>query len=128
MEVSMSAYLQGQVFADQRWGTRMPVSLMVASTYCEVRARGTYTVAVQDAQRLAEQIPDPDDLFGQLGAYFQMAITDLLGELSQKVSGVAQLTAVTPATVQAMQANLAPKFDEMGLKLQAVKIEAIESL
>ena len=124
----MNAYQSGQEWNDLRWGTVMPVTVMIASKLVEVRARGICSVAVADPARLEEKVPDPDNLPAYVKSLLAQTISDLIGERSGEVSDVAQLTAITAQTVQTFQTNLESKLNPIGLKLKNVTIEAIESL
>jgi len=124
----MSAYQLAQEWNDLRWGTVMPVALMIGSTFVQVRARGSFSLAVIEPSRLEPQIPDPENLPAYLKSLLAQAIADILGERSAEVSNVAQLTTVTPQMIQALRTILEPKFKTLGLQLKNVTIEAIESL
>jgi membrane protease subunit (stomatin/prohibitin family) len=124
----MDTYNINQEIKDLRWGTRMPVALMIGSDFFEVRARGTISLVVKDVQRLQAKVPDASDLTAYLGSLLAMAITDLIGGLSAQVSTLAQLTTPSESTSHTFQAQLEPKLDELGLRIQTLKIEAIESI
>jgi membrane protease subunit (stomatin/prohibitin family) len=124
----MNAYQFAQEWNDLRWGTGMPVTVMIASKLAEVRARGICSVTVTDPARLEEKVPDPDNLAAYVKSLLAQTITDMLGERSAEVSDVAQLTAITPQMIQMFQTNLESKFNPIGLKLKNVTIEAIETL
>ena len=124
----MNAYQPAQEYNDLRWGTMMPVPLMIGSRLVQVRARGLCSLTVQDTQRLQAQVPDPDNLTAHVRALLASAMTDVLGELSLEATDVAQLTAVTEQATRALQSKLEPKFSALGLQMKAVKIEAIESV
>jgi membrane protease subunit (stomatin/prohibitin family) len=124
----MTTYQPAQEYNDLRWGTGMPIPLMIGSQLAQVRARGTCSLMVIDIQRLQQQVPDPDDLTAHVRSLLASIMTETIGELSQEVTNVAQLTTVTEHTIRAFQVKLEPKFKELGLQLKAVSIEAIESV
>ncbi|HEY5157621.1 MAG TPA: SPFH domain-containing protein [Anaerolineales bacterium] len=124
----MNAYQLAQEWNDLRWGTVMPVAVMIGSKLVQVRARGSCSLAVTDPSRLEEKVPDPDNLTAYVRSLLALTITDMLGERSGEVSDVAQLTAITPQTIQALRTTLEPKLDLVGLKIKNVTIETIESL
>ncbi len=124
----MAAYQLAQELNDLRWGTIMPVMLMIGSKLVEVRTRGTCSIVVTDPMKLEEQVPDPEALTAYVKSVLMQTITEMLGERSSGVSDVAQLTAVDAQTVQAFQAKLESKFNPIGLRLKNVSIDAIESL
>jgi len=124
----MNPYQPAQEYNNLRWGTMMPVMVMVGSSVIQVRARGNYSVSVTDPALLSQAVSDPEDLTGYLGSLVISMVTDLIGMRSSQVSDVAQLTAVTPETVQAFQAQLESRLKEIGLQLKQVSIDAIESI
>jgi len=124
----MNAYQLAQEWNDLRWGTVMPVTVMIGSDLVQVRARGSCSLAVTDPSRLEEKVPDPDNLTAYVKSLLAQTITDVIGEHSGEVSDVAQLTAITAQTIQTLQTKLEPKFNAVGLQLKNVSIETIESL
>jgi membrane protease subunit (stomatin/prohibitin family) len=124
----MNAYQLSQEWNDLRWGTVMPVVVMISSKMVQVRARGSCSLAVTDPRRLEEKVPDPDNLAAYVRSLLVQTITDMLGERSGEVSDVAQLTAISAQTIQALQTKLEPQFNAVGLQLKSVTIETIESL
>jgi membrane protease subunit (stomatin/prohibitin family) len=124
----MTAYPLSQEWNDLHWGTVMPVVVMIGSKVVQFRVRGVCSLAVTGPERLEEKVPDPENLAAYVKSLLVQTITDMLGERSSEVSDVAQLTAITPQTVQAFQALLEPKFNAVGLKVKSVTIEAIESV
>lgn len=124
----MSAYQPGQEFNNERWGTGMPIMVMVGSNVIQVRARGSFSAAVDDPAQLAAQAPDPDDLPAYMRSLVVSAATDFIGERSQAVATAAQLTAVSAQVAQALQAAVEARFKAAGLRLKSFSLEAIESL
>ena len=124
----MNAYQLAQEWNDLRWGTVMPVAVMIGSKLVQVRARGSCSLAVTDPARLEEKVPDPGNLAAYVKSLLAQTITDMFGERSGEVSDVAQLTAIIPQTIQALRTTLEPKLDLVGLKIKNVTIETIESL
>lgn len=124
----MTAYQLSQAWNDLRWGTVMPVTVMISSKLVQLRAWGSCSLAVTDPARLEEKVPDPDNLTAYVKSLIAQSITDMLGERSGEVSDVTQLTAITAQTIQALQTTLEPKFNVVGLRLKDVTIETIESL
>ena len=53
----MNPYQPAQEYNDLRWGTIMPVMVMVGSAVAQVRARGNYSVKVADSTLLAQAVP-----------------------------------------------------------------------
>lgn len=117
-----------QDYNDQRWGTRMPIALMIGSAVVELRARGTYSLTVVDSQRLQTEISDPEDLPNFVGSLVTVALTDAIGQMAQKATRVTQLTQSTEPVAQALRAGLESKLNALGLQLRALKVEAIEQV
>ena len=124
----MSTYQLAQEYKDIRWGTLMPVDVMVGSTYAQVRAFGLVSVRVVDPAQLEAQVPDPADLTRQVPMQVSRAIMDMIGMRSQQVSTVAELTIVTPETVQTLQAMLEPFYSALGLQLTQVSIQSMQTM
>ena len=124
----MNLYQSGQEINEIHWGTAMPIALKVGSQFVQLRARGTCSLVVQDIQQLQQQVPDPDNLTAHVRALLASVMEETIGELGLQSANVAQLTFVTTQTVQAVQAKLEPKFEQLGLQLKAISIEAIESV
>ena len=124
----MNAYQSAQEWDNLRWGTIMPVTVMIGSIFVEVRARGICSFAVADPVSLEEQVPDPDNLTTYVKSLLAQSIADLLGERSGEVSDIVQLTAITAQTIQTLQTKLDSKFSAIGLRLKSISIETIESL
>ena len=124
----MNAYQLDQEWKDLRWGTVIPVAVMIGSKVIQVRARGCCSLAVTEPERLEEKVPLPDNLPAHVKALLVQSMTDMLGEQSAGASEVAQLTTVTPQTVQALQTILEPKFTALGLQIKNLSIEAVECL
>jgi membrane protease subunit (stomatin/prohibitin family) len=124
----MAGYQNAQEFKDLRWGTGMPVAVLVGGQVVQARAYGTCAVVVTDPVQLAEHVPDPESLPDYVRSQATLAVTDMLGERSMHVTDLAQFTAINPATYQALRDNLEPRLAAIGLKLKAMRIEAIDRL
>jgi len=124
----MNSYQLAQEFIGLRWGTRMPISVMVNSTFVQLRARGTFSAIVVDPTQLVAEEPDPENIASHLQSVAVNTITDILGELSMSASDVGQLTTVPAQVVETFQTQLESRFKAMGLQLKEARIEAIESL
>jgi membrane protease subunit (stomatin/prohibitin family) len=124
----MNTYQLAQEWNDIRWGTVMPVTVMIGSDLVQVRARGSCSLAVTDPSRLEAHVPDPDNLTAYVRSLLVQTITDMIGERSGEVSDVMQLTAITAQTIQTLQTKLELKTNLVGLHLKNVSIETIERL
>jgi membrane protease subunit (stomatin/prohibitin family) len=122
----MDSYTQAQEFTDLHWGTINPIAVMIASQFYQIRARGSYTLAVSDPQALAAQVPDPQDLQTAINPLAMSCITDLIGELSATAASLAQVTDLNEATARKFLALLGPKFSALGLQIKSLSLEAIE--
>jgi hypothetical protein len=123
----MPAYQKAQTYTDLRWGI-MPTAMLIGGAIVEARARGTCAVAVADPGRLAEQVPNPEDLPGLVRSLAGQAIADLLGQRGLQAADAAQFTVVDPAVLQALHDALAPRLAQVGLELKALCIDAIECM
>ena len=124
----MNSYQPSQQLTDLRWGTMMPIMVMVNTTLAQLRARGKYSASVVDPARLAAEVSDTNSLSLHISSMIALTLTDMLGNLSATVSDAGQLTTVTTQTVENFHAALEPKFKAIGLQLMSVRIDAIESL
>ncbi len=124
----MTTYQPAQEYNDLRWGTGMPIALLVGSQFVQVRARGTCSLVLQDIHQLQQQVPDPDDLTARVRTLLASHMEETIGELNLQVANVMQLTTITEQTLQTFRAKLEPKFKELGLQLKSISIEAIESV
>src|SRR5512134_2746284 len=109
----MDTYDAEQEYKDLRWGTMTPIAVRVGSRIVQLRARGTCSVRVRDVQALQEQIPDPASLPGFVRNVLAGTLADVLAELSLTASDTAQLTTASEATLQALRANIEPKFNSV---------------
>jgi len=89
----MNAYQPSQEWNNLRWGTVMPITVMIGSKLVQLRAWGSCSVAGTDPARLEEKVPDPDNLVAYVKSLLLQTFTDMLAERSGEVSDVAQLTA-----------------------------------
>ncbi len=124
----MSVYQVSETFDDINWGTRMPVMAMIASSIVQIRARGVFSVMVNDPAKLAAQVPEADDLPFYLQSLAASAMTDLIGMQGHKLSSVEQLTSIPQFFEQELENILTEKLHAIGMQLNRVHIEAIESL
>jgi hypothetical protein len=121
-------YQPEQEYNDIHWGTGIPVVLKVGEQFVQVWARGSCSLMVRDRLQLQPRVPNPEDLPGFVRSLLASLIEETIGELGMQVSKVAQLTVVTDQMVQSFQAKIESKFAELGLKLKAISIDAIESI
>lgn len=124
----MSPYQPNQEFANIHWGTMMPIAAMVNSTFVQLRARGSFSAIVVDPAQLADKESDPENIESYLRSLVVNTITEIIGGLSSSATDITQITTVTDSTMETLQSLLESKFSAIGLKLQNVSIEAIESL
>ena len=124
----MNTYQFAQEWNDIRWGTMMPIAVMIGAKFVQLRARGLCSFAVTDPALLKEQIPDPENLAAYVKSLIAQSITEMIGERSAEVSQVSELIAIDKMIIQTLQLRLESKFNAIGLTLKNVSIEAIESL
>jgi membrane protease subunit (stomatin/prohibitin family) len=124
----MSIYQSAQEFKNIRWGTVMPVAVMIGTEIKEVRARGNFSVAVSNPALVEQAVSDPEDLEGCLRMQALRCVTTFIALRSREVDTAAQFTSVTPAVVQVFQAQLSSELEGLGLQVTQVTIDAIEVL
>ena len=124
----MASYQFAQEFVNLRWGTLMPIAVMVNSNIVQLRARGNFSAIVADPARLSAEVPDPENIASFLQSFAVITITDMIGMQSSSAPDVRQLTTITAQTVQTFQAEFDSKFKSIGLKLKDASIDAIESV
>jgi membrane protease subunit (stomatin/prohibitin family) len=127
-ELSMNNSLQAPELENLRWGTMMPIALRIGSQFVQVRARGSYTLLIQDRSRFQSQIADPHNLRGQVGTLIVNAFTEVIGELSQTVSGVAQITGATASVTRSLCEKLEPTLAGLGLRMKTLTVDTIEKM
>jgi hypothetical protein len=127
METSMTAYQTGQEYKTLRWGM-MPTPVKVGESFAEVRARGTFSAAIQDPGKVSAIVENPDDLPRYLQNLLALAANDFLGERSAACASLAQLTTLTPDAARALEAQASGRLAAAGLRLTALSIEAIEGV
>jgi membrane protease subunit (stomatin/prohibitin family) len=122
----MTAYQIAQEYSNLRWGTMLPVAVMLGGKVVEVRARGSFSVTVGDPDRLAQEISDPQALAGCLRPYMTNIASLWIGERAGQVASPAELSAITPQLVQGFRSEVEDMLTGMGLRLTDLSIEAIE--
>ncbi|NOZ49816.1 MAG: SPFH domain-containing protein [Chloroflexi bacterium] len=116
---------------DLKWGTPQPVALRDKDLgMVRLRAFGTYSVRVEDAQRFVTQVVGQrgyystseisDWLRGQLMAGF----TDLLGETK---AGLFDLPALMDELGVALKAKVSESFSQSGMALKQVFVKSISA-
>jgi membrane protease subunit (stomatin/prohibitin family) len=124
----MSTLSVGQTISGIRWGTMMPVTLLIESNICELRARGTCSIQITDPALLAQKEPDADEEGSFLRSYLMMAINDAMGELSTQGLPLADFTGISSKVLSAVRSAFENQLASMGIKLTDLKIEAIEKM
>ncbi len=127
-----SVYFANMVdMLDQKWGTPQPVALRDKDLgMVRLRANGSYSMKIADAQRFVAQI------VGQRGLYTTREITDWLR--GQIVSGFTDLLGETqaglfdlPALVDelgiALKAKLSESFEQSGIELKQMFVQSIST-
>ena len=124
----METYTKDQVFENIRWGTMMPIPVMVAGEILEVRARGNVSVIVAEPPQMPAQMENPEDLETELRGYFSACINDAIGELSKSALNIEQFLTITAPTTELFQSRFDQRLAGMGLKVRSLVIEAIEKI
>ena len=124
----MSVYKASETVDNLNWGTRMPVMAMIASSIVQIRARGVFSVMINDPDKLAAEVPDAEELPFYLQSLAASAMTDLIGMQGHKLSSVEELTSTPQIFEQEFKNILVEKLQPLGLQLKDATIEAIENL
>lgn len=118
-----------RLFVDQKWGTKQPVTVRDPEFGpVRLRAFGTYTIRVQDSERLIREIVGTNGVFttgditDQLRNLIVTRFSDLLGESNLSLT---DLAARYNEFGDELNQKLAPEFDEYGLSLSKLLIENI---
>lgn len=127
-----SVYFANMVdMLDQKWGTPQPVALRDKDLgMVRLRANGSYSMKIADAQRFVAQI------VGQRGLYTTREIsdwlrgqivsgfTDLLGETQ---AGLFDLPALVDELGIALKAKLSESFEQSGIELKQMFLQSIST-
>jgi len=116
---------------DQKWGTPQPVALRDKDLgMVRLRANGSYSMKVADAQRFVAQIVGQRGLYstreisdwlrGQIVAGF----TDLLGETQ---AGLFDLPALVDELGIALKAKLSESFEQSGIVVKQIFLQSIST-
>jgi len=124
----MNTYHEHQEFNDLLWGTPAPIMTMVNSQLVQLRARGSCSLIVNDASLLQEKMPDSNSLTPQVRSALANAVTDVIAQFSRQASSVTQLISMKDEITKALQTKIEPVFNEMGLSIMKLEIQAIESM
>jgi len=124
----MTTYQSTQEWNNLFWGTAMPVTIVIGSNLAQVRAYGKCSFAVADPARLEERVSDPDQLTPYVKSLLMTSFSDAIGERSGEFSDMSQLTAITSQIIQELRTKVEPRLYEIGLRLNSVSIEKIESI
>lgn len=122
-------------FPDQKWGTPQPILYKsgVGLGITLIQAFGSYSFAVEDAQRFVNQIVGQQgaystaDIQGRLRAMMLSKLGDFLGELGTKQNkSVLDLIALTEELGAGVRAKAQDDFKAIGLNLKAFYVESIK--
>jgi membrane protease subunit (stomatin/prohibitin family) len=114
---------------DQRWGTPQPITIRDKDFGAvRLRAFGNYAYSIGDAKTFYQKVSgtraayNVAELEPQLRGMFLQNIADAIAN-----SGIAflDLAANQLAFAQALQAQLAPGFEALGLKLEAITVQSL---
>lgn len=117
-----------QELTDVRWGTGMPSVVMIGADMLRVRARGTFSVTVEDIQKLNSKIEDLTTLKGRLTSLLVSKVTDSISELGAEVSDINEILGASEKIVSAVKTQMESLLQEMGLRLMVFSVEAVEKM
>ncbi|MDH7487410.1 MAG: SPFH domain-containing protein [Anaerolineae bacterium] len=116
-------------FIDMRWGTPQPIALRDKDLgLAQLRAFGTYSMAIAEPQRFVAQIVGTQGLYQtpQIEDYLRTIIvsrlTDLLGETK---AGLFDLPALFDEISAAVKAKLVDDFNAVGIDLKQFFLQSI---
>ena len=127
-EEIMGAYLMNQEFNNLRWGTMMPIMVMVNSEVLQLRARGSYSLAVTDPKKLEEHIPEPDGVGNWVSSQVVVILSDIIGEAALNASSPEQLLGGSKTVEKSLKSNLDVEMLTLGLRLKTFSLEALEKV
>ena len=122
-------FLSTRLQTDQRWGTPQPITIRDKDFGAvRLRAFGNYAYTVADGKTFHQKVSgtraayNVNELEPQLRGLFLQNIADGIAN-----SGVAflDLAANQLAFAKALQTQLAPAFESLGLKLEAVTVQSL---
>lgn len=119
-------------YPDQKWGTPQPIlvrsGMGLGATF--IQAFGSYSFAIEDAQRFVNQIVGQQgaystaDIQGRLRAILLSKLGDILGEMTRTRS-LLDLIGLTEEIGAAVRAKCQDDFKAIGLVLKAFYAESI---
>jgi membrane protease subunit (stomatin/prohibitin family) len=127
-ENSMSAYIHLQEFSDLLWGTPAPIMAMINSQMVRLNVKGACSVVIEDVNKIEEKAPDPKKLLTQVRSILANGAIDTIIEFSRKITGVAELGAMSGKISESLQAKVSGPFSELGLRISLLEIQSIEEV
>lgn len=124
----MGIYQVNQDFNNIRWGTAMPVPLMVGSEIIQIRARGTFSAVVVDPQIFEKNVPEADNANRWAANQVLTAFIDIIGESASAAADAAQLLAKTGEIGDKLKDKIETNLLTAGLKITLVILETIEKI
>jgi len=124
----MATCAKDQEFNNIRWGTMMPIPVMVGGEILEVRARGNISIIVEEPTKIQTQIDNPEDFEAGMRSYFSACVNEAIGELSQSALNIEQFLSISENTKNLFKSKFDYKLSEIGLKVKSLVIEAIENI
>ncbi len=122
-------FVNTKVFTDRKWGTTNPIMLRDPEFGpVRLRAFGTYTIKIEDAEEFIKQIVGTDGQFNiqeitnQLRNIIVARFTDVIGE--SKIP-ILDLAANLDELSKFIHDKISPEFSEYGLSLEQFFIENI---
>jgi membrane protease subunit (stomatin/prohibitin family) len=115
-----------QEINDIFWGTMMPITVLLGEEVTQIRARGSYSVRIIDQACFTQQVGAPADLSAQVRPVVGLRVTEVVGGASQGATDIGQLAAQAEALASAVQSQLEPDFNALGLTITRFGIQAIE--
>ncbi len=124
----MVTYTKDQEFNNIRWGTMMPIPVVVGGEIHHIRARGNISIIVEEPTKIQTQIENPEDFESGMRSYFAVCVNEAIGELSQSALNIEQFLSTSENTKNLFKSKFDYKLGELGLKVKSLMIEKIEKI
>jgi excisionase family DNA binding protein len=116
-------------FLDMKWGTQDPISVRDKDLgLARLRARGSYSMAVQDPQMFVNKIVGPQGLYqtSQIEGYLRgIIISRLTDLLAESKAGLFDLQALFDELGSAIRVKASEDFAALGIVLKQMYIQSI---
>lgn len=117
-----------QKLLNLRWGTGMPIIAITAAGMSQVRCRGSYSLHVNDLNKLQEKLPEIEQAASWAGSLIVTKVTDAITELTPGLTSAQQLTTKMNEISNMVNNTIKTSLDDAGLVLEQFTIDAMDIL